>query len=251
MRLHTPRPLSLSASLCLAAAALLPAAPPASAAPAPTCSAGARFPLTSRIHGGPDAYRAGGGYGTWYLDLTNTTTRTCAAIHPVVVLVDAKRALQPSQAHLEFFDGRPGSRPHPVPFVRTDEDELVGAFDDGFPGFTVGPHRTVSVTVRLAFARDAVPNEITANAAVVQRHQDDGDWVGQSDDYRFRVEDGPEAATPDASSASPGGIEDLPFADELARSGLGTPGGLLAAAAAGLLVAGGAVLLLRRPGRRR
>ena len=249
MRLHTP--LSLSPSLCLAAAALLPAATPASAAPAPTCSAADRFPLTSRIHGGPDTYRSDDGYGTWYLDITNTTTRTCAAIHPVVVLVDAKRALKPSQVHLEFSDGRPGGRAHPVPFVHTDEDELVGPFDDGFPGFTVGPHRTVSVTVRLAFARDAVPNEVTANAAVVQRHQDDGDWVGQSDDYHFRVEDGPEAAPPDASSASPGGIEDLPFADELARTGLGTPGGLLAAAASAILVAGGAVLLLRRPGSRR
>ncbi|MFI2085656.1 LPXTG cell wall anchor domain-containing protein [Streptomyces rishiriensis] len=179
-------------SLCLAAAAaLLPA--PAHALAAPGCAGAAAgdFPLTTRIHGGPASYRAGGGYGVWYLDLTNTTRRTCAAIHPVVVLVDAERALKPSQPRLDFYvDGRP----HPVRFEPTDDDELVGAFtggsgdaSDGFPGFSVSPGRTLTVKLRLALAPDATANAVTANAAVVQRHGDDGDWIGQSNDYRFSV----------------------------------------------------------------
>ncbi|CAM5710391.1 hypothetical protein SGLAM104S_00289 [Streptomyces glaucescens] len=63
------------------------------------------FPLTTRIHGGPPSYAAGGGYGTWYLELTNTTDRPCTGIHPVVVLVDEKRQLKPSQPLLEFSNG--------------------------------------------------------------------------------------------------------------------------------------------------
>ncbi|MGW2524150.1 hypothetical protein ACWC09_45710 [Streptomyces sp. NPDC001617] len=242
MRLPTPL------SLCLAAAAALLLTPvPASATPVPTCSEGDRFPLTTRIHDAPDAYAAGGGYRTWYLDLTNTTTRTCTAIHPVVVLVDGKRALKPAQPRLEFYDG---TRLHPVRFQPTDEAELVGPFDDGFPGFTVGPGRTLTVTVRLAFTSDAVPNEVTANAAVVQRRADDGDWIGQSGDYRFRIGDdqSPEAGTGTGTGTAPphrdqGG---LPFADELARTGLQTPGGALAATATLLLATGGALLLARR-----
>ncbi|MBK3582103.1 hypothetical protein JHN63_51935, partial [Streptomyces sp. MBT65] len=167
------------------------------------------FPLTTRIHDGPDSYTAGGGPGTWYLDLTNTTTRRCTAIHPVVVLVDRQRALKPSQPGLEFYDGV-DPRPHPVRFERTDEAELVGAFDDGFPGFTVDPGKTLTVKVRLALAPDTVANEITADAAVVQRHADDGDWIGQSNDYRFDVQAAapvdpadPEATSPAASFPSP------------------------------------------------
>jgi hypothetical protein len=251
MRICTP------VSLCLAAAALLLAAPQAQAAPSPTCAApdDRRFPLTTRIHGGPDSYEAGGGYGTWYLDVTNATTRTCGNIHPVVVLVDDKRALKPSQPRLEFYDG---TRPHPVRFETTDENELVGAFDDGFPGFTVGPKETVTVKVRLALTSDAVPNEITADAAVVQRHKDDGDWVGQSNDYLFSIQND-SSPTPTTTTTSTTGTgttppgrnqgrdqgQGLPFADELARTGLVTPGGALAATAV-LCVTGGAVLLARR-----
>ncbi|MFG2787008.1 hypothetical protein [Streptomyces sp. NPDC048419] len=262
--------LCTTVSLSLAAAALSPVATPAHAVPG--CAPDDRhFPVTTRIHGGPDAYDAGGGYGTWYLDLTNTTSRTCGNIHPVVVLVDDKRALNPQQPRLDFYEG---GRPHPVSFVRTDEDELVGAFDDGLPGFTVAPGRTVTVKVRLALTSDAVPNEVTANAAVVQRHKDDGDWVGQSGDYRFHVRSGEDPApdgtgpaphgtgpapvgtspAPDGTSpsgtASPGVGPGLPFADELARTGLGTPGGALAATAV-LLATAGAVLLAVRPRKRR
>ncbi|MFJ5302245.1 LPXTG cell wall anchor domain-containing protein [Streptomyces sp. NPDC088350] len=261
MRLHLrprirPRTPLTPQSLCLAAAApllLLMATTPAHAADTtPTCAApdARTFPLTTRIHDGPDSYQAGGGYGTWYLDLTNTTARRCTAIHPVVVLVDRQRTLKPSQPRLDFYDGtRP--RPHPVRFDRTDEAELVGAFDDGFPGFTVDPGRTLTVKVRLALAPDAVANEITADAAVVQRHADDGDWVGQSNDYRFDVEPAdPGDTTPATSPTAPAPAataptEDLSFTDELARTGIGSEHLVLAAASA-LLVTTGALLVARR-----
>ncbi|WP_327403745.1 hypothetical protein OG194_29155 [Streptomyces sp. NBC_01288] len=224
----------------------------ATAAPAPACAAPDThtFPLTTRIHDGPDTYAAGGGYGTWYLDLTNTTARRCTAIHPVVVLVDRQRALKPSQPKLEFYDGtRP--RPYPVHFEKTDEAELVGAFDDGFPGFTVDPGKTLTVKVRLALAPDAVANEITADAAVVQRHADDGDWIGQSNDYRFYVEPAAPGSTAPATStttpapATTAPAEDLSFTDELARTGIG-PEHLVLAATSVLLVTTGALLLARR-----
>ncbi|MEW1641503.1 hypothetical protein [Streptomyces sp. NPDC091219] len=254
-------PLRAPLSLCLAAAAplLLTSVPPAHAAAAvPACAApdAHAFPLTTRIHDGPDSYPAGGDYSTWYLDLTNTTARRCTAIHPVVVLVDRRRALKPSQARLDFYDGT-GARPHPVHFERTDEAELVGAFDDGFPGFTVDPGRTLTVKVRLALAPDTAANEITVNAAVVQRHADDGDWVGQSNDYRFDVEPADPATTETAPAAtspatpvpsalpSPSAGGDLSFADELARTGIGTEHLVLAATSA-LLITTGALLVARR-----
>ncbi|WP_262060997.1 hypothetical protein [Streptomyces sp. STR69] len=244
-------PLRTSLSLCLAAAApLLVIAPPAHAVDTtPGCAApGARdFPLTTRIHDGPDTYEAGGGYGTWYLDLTNTTARRCTAIHPVVVLVDQRRALKPSQPRLDFYDGT-GPRPHPVRFATTDEAELVGAFDDGFPGFTVDHGKTLTVKVRLALAPDTGPNEITANAAVVQRHADDGDWVGQSNDYRFDVEAATVSSTPTPATTAPSAAtppgQDLSFTDELARTGIGTAHLVLAATSV-LLVTAGALLLAR------
>ncbi|MGW0337878.1 hypothetical protein ACWD0J_39840 [Streptomyces sp. NPDC003011] len=246
--------LPTSALFCLAAAAAahLPLASPAYADSCAAVSDGRAFPLTTRIHGGPDSYEAGGGFGVWNLDLTNITTRTCENIHPVVVLVDERRALEPGQPRLEFLEGKEGSRPHAVVFERTDADELVGVFageGDGFSGFTVGPGRTVSVTVRLAVTSDAVPNEVTAHAAVVQRHDDDGDWVGQSNAYRFGIEaetDTPRPSpSPNADASTPPAGR-LPFADELARTGLGPTGGAAAAAVALLLVTAGALLLARR-----
>ncbi|MEU1052244.1 hypothetical protein ABZ397_06755 [Streptomyces sp. NPDC005876] len=255
MRLCTPASPCLAAAAALLAAASLAAASPAAArtpsapasglaapAPLPSCTAAEdhTFPLTTRLHGGPAAYRAGGGYGTWYLDLTNTTDRTCEDIHPVVVLVDERRALGPAQPRLEFYDG---ARPHPVRLERTDADELVGVLADdaaGFPGFAVGPGRTLTVKIRLAFTSDAVPNEVTANAAVVQRRGGDGEWVGQSDDYRFRVDAGPAAP---AASPSAGG---LPFADELAGTGERRAYTLLACAAVLVAAGGTAVALARR-----
>lgn len=270
MRLHTSVPLCLAAAALLAAAPPVPAEPPAAL---PGCASGAGdFPLTTRLHGGPASYAAGGGFSTWYLDLTNTTTRTCTGIHPVVVLVDGKRALKPSQPRLEFYAGPDSARPHAVRFETTDEDELVGAFD-GFDGFTVGPRKTVTVKVRLAVTSDAVPNQVTANAAVVQRHEGDGDWVGQSNDYRFKIEADTTAAPdederfdaadqgrptdqaheaasagPD-SSASPGADparNRLTLADELARTGLTSTPGVTLTATLALLLTGASLLVVRR-----
>ncbi|AZP18093.1 hypothetical protein EJC51_19560 [Streptomyces aquilus] len=237
-----------SLALPLAATAALLLAPPTPAHAAPVCDSpdnSRAFPLTTRIHGGPATYAPGGGYGTWRLDLTNTTTRTCTAVHPVVVLVDKERALKASQPRLEFYEG---GRPRPVRFETTDEDELVGAF--GGAGLTVGPGRTVTVKVRLALTSDAVPNQVTVNAAVVQRHDDDGDWVGQSNDYRFAVADdtgtdtGIEAGT-DPESRPATGDDRLPSVEELARTGLG-PAGPAVAATVALLLTGAALLVSRR-----
>ncbi|MFI2432425.1 hypothetical protein [Streptomyces sp. NPDC018693] len=284
MRPSKPAALTLALTATLAAFAAVPAhAEPSVPRPVPACVASdsREFPLTTRLHGGPGAYEPGGEYGTWYLDLTNTTARTCTGIHPVVVLVDSARALKPGQARMEFYAE---GRPHPVDFEVTDQDELVGAFD-GFPGFTVGPRETVSVRVRLMLTSDATaPNDITANAAVVQRHGDDGDWIGQSNDYRFTIGSGPlptqdpdadadpdaataTAAAPTAPTASPDAgrspsdaaedaAEDTAehaaedAADELASTGLGVPATVLGAACllTGSLAAVGAALL---PARRR
>ncbi|MGW0989326.1 LPXTG cell wall anchor domain-containing protein [Streptomyces sp. NPDC002486] len=256
MRICAPAHLGLAAAA--ATAVLLAGAPPALAdAPAPACAApdDHTFPLTTRIHGGPASYTAGGGFGTWSVDLTNTTDRTCAGIHPVVVLVDAERTLKPSQPRLEFFAGETA---HPVRFEKTGEDELVAAFADeegGFAGFTVAPGDTVTVKVRLTLTSDAGPNEVTANAAVVQRHDDDGDWVGQSNDYRFRIDGGkPGTGTdtdtdtgtesrPDSDASVPPREDRFPSVEELARTGTGTQ---VTAAAAALLLAGGVTLLVAR-----
>ncbi|OKJ76139.1 hypothetical protein [Streptomyces sp. CB02460] len=165
----------------------------------PACgtSASDGFPIDTRIHGGPDTYASGGGYGTWFLDLTNTTTESCRAIHPVLVLTDEERALTSDQIQLQFSErARPGVE-HRVTWETTDRDEHIGVFggegDDAFPGFTVPAGRTVTVQVRLAFTSDTSPGRITANAAIVQRRGGgsgaggDGEWVGESEDYPFSV----------------------------------------------------------------
>jgi hypothetical protein len=259
--------LSTFLRLCLAAAALVPVSAVAHAVPrepGASCAAGGRaFPLTTRIHGGPASYEAGGGYGTWFLDLKNTTDRTCEDVHPVVVLVDDKRALRASQPRLEFYAE---GRPHPVRFETTDRDELVGAFDAGVPGLTIGPRQTRTVKVRLSVTSDAVANEVTATAAVVQRRDDDGDWIGQSNAYRFRIRGGEddavsppdvgesegdvgaeppgegESAPPTAPGTVPPGRQSL--AEELAGTGLAEARTALALAA--FLVALGCTLVFAR-----
>ncbi|WP_305965168.1 hypothetical protein [Streptomyces sp. IMTB 2501] len=276
-----------SLSLCLAAAAvtvtvLVPVSPAAARAGAPPSCVGAdprAFPLSARIRGGPASYEPGGGYGTWYVDLTNSTRRTCAGIHPVIVLVDDKRALRPDQPQLDFFDG---SRARPVKFEGTDEQELIGVLDAaGFDGFAVPPGGTVSVRVRLALPADAVTERVTVNAAVVQRRGDDGDWVGESNPYRFGIgEDGadptPEpdgtwgvgSVAPSApgspqvtpgistSTSTPTPESSPPVAEagpgagrrpgELARTGPGLAHVLLAATAALVCLGVSASLLVRR-----
>ncbi|MDF6042651.1 LPXTG cell wall anchor domain-containing protein [Streptomyces sp. JH14] len=161
------------------------------------------FPIVTRIHGGPQEYTPGGGYGTWLLDLTNTTSESCRSIHPVLVLVDEDRRLTSDQIQLEFSEQAQPDVQHRVSWETTDRDEHIGVFgggegEDAFEGFTVPAGRTVTVRVRMAFTSDTGPSRITATAAIVQRHravsadgktkpEDDGDWVGESDDYAFNV----------------------------------------------------------------
>ncbi|MGW7606328.1 hypothetical protein ACWGKW_03410 [Streptomyces sp. NPDC054766] len=290
MRLRTSHPLAPTAlaPTALALCVTLTPTPAHAQDPRPACvSSDTRdFPIKTRIHGGPDVYRAGGDSGTWYIDLTNTTAHICGAIHPVVVLVDEKRTLRPKQARLEFYEGE---RAHPVKFERSDEAENVGPFDDGFPGFTVAPGRTLTVKVRLSLTSDATaPNAVVANAAVVQKHDGDGDWVGESNAYRFGVEGdgkgtsaetgreagqgeeqgatvdsgtdadaspgasaGPGARTGTASGTTVGGTAGTgmtaPYADQLASTGPGRPNRLgLAALALALGTAGAGLLVLSR-----
>ncbi|MFI9394736.1 hypothetical protein ACIG53_28105 [Streptomyces bauhiniae] len=200
---------SVSASLCLVAVTAL--APVSSAAAVAPCTAGddGSFPLGTRIHGGPDTYRAGGAPGTWYIDLVNTGAQACAGVHPVVVLVDDERLLRPSQAKLDFYDGR---KRRPVRLESTDHQELVGVVGaDGFAGYTVAPGKTVTVRLRLMITSDAYADHVTAKAALVQRRGQDGEWVGESGDYVFDI-DGEEpdpartegSAPPTAPSRSTG-----------------------------------------------
>ncbi|MCT9079397.1 hypothetical protein N4G65_22990, partial [Streptomyces fulvoviolaceus] len=109
-------------------------------------------------------------------------------------------------------------------------------------GFTVAPGKTLTVKVRLSVTSDTVPNRVTANAAVVQRHADDGDWVGQSNDYRFGIDADPSDPQPRPEASAPDG---LPFTDELARTGLAPTAATLAAAAL-LLATGGTLAAARR-----
>lgn len=143
------------------------------------------FPLKARIHGGPTAYLAGGGAGTWYLELTNTARTVCREIHPVVVLTDRDRSLTTSQLRLELADAR--GRWRSLSLEHTDEDEIIGVRDDGSPGYAVPAHGKITVRARLTFAAAARPNSIAMNAATVQRRGGDGDWVGESNAYRFAV----------------------------------------------------------------
>ncbi|MGW5272432.1 hypothetical protein ACWEQP_07560 [Streptomyces sp. NPDC004044] len=206
-------------ALGLAAASVVPAVvlggSSAAAAPVPPLSVNADqqptcgtptagdFPITTRIRSGPETYASGGGYGTWFLDLTNTTSESCRSIHPVLVLTDEDRKLTSDQIQLEFSDQAQPDVEHRVAWETTDRDEHIGVFGgdgaDDFAGFTVPAGRTVTVEVRMAFTSDTGPGRITVNAAIVQRQRgasadsgkmqpkDDGDWVGESDDYVFNV----------------------------------------------------------------
>ncbi|MFE0347977.1 hypothetical protein [Streptomyces griseoluteus] len=177
---------SVPASLCLVAVTAL--APASSAAAVAPCAAGddGSFPLGTRIHGGPDTYRAGGAPGIWYIDLVNTGAQACAGVHPVVVFVDDERLLRPSQAKLDFYDGR---KRRPVRLESTDHQELVGVVGaDGFPGYTVAPGKTVTVRLRLVITSEAYADHVTVKAALVQRRGQDGEWVGESEDYVFDID---------------------------------------------------------------
>ncbi|MFJ7197430.1 MULTISPECIES: hypothetical protein [unclassified Streptomyces] len=218
----------VAASVVLGGTSVAPASAASSATPLsspgstaadqpPACGdpAAKDFPISTRIHGGPDTYASGGGYGTWYLDLTNTTTESCRAVHPVLVLIDEDHKLTSDQIQLKFSEqARPGTE-HRVTWETTDQDEHIGVFGgedgDSFGGFTVPAGRTITVQVRMAFTSDTSPGRITVNAAIVQRQhvaggtagkagRDDGAWVGESDEYPFTVvdaSDGDETARTD------------------------------------------------------
>ncbi|MFI6286551.1 hypothetical protein ACIBCM_17660 [Streptomyces sp. NPDC051018] len=231
-------------------------------------AAGRDFPIDTRIHGGPSVHYPGGGFEHWSVDLTNTTDRTCGEIHPVIVFAGRDRGLTVARIMLEYYD-EGVARWRPAELESTSEDEVVAILgtrsgpaaggtpaagtrpgrqggpqrDDrsdgqardrtGGSGFTVEGRSTVSVRVRLALTADTPPNQVTVNAAVVQRHGDDGDWVGESRDYRFAV-------------LKDYGAGATVTHDELATTG---PGSLLRLGAAlGMVLAGGAglVVLSRR-----
>ncbi|HET6355097.1 hypothetical protein [Streptomyces sp.] len=221
-----------------------PAAPPLPGRPddqLPTCGtvSDPDFPIDTRIHGGPTAHHPGGGFKEWSVDLANATGERCGNIHPVIVITARDPGLTPARLALEFYDSA-AARWRPVALETTAEDEIVGAFDDGFPGFVVPAHKSVTVKVRLALASDTPPNQVTVNAAVVQRQGDDGDWVGESGDYRFAVLDA------DAPGATDNTI------DELATTGTDTL--LRHGAALGAVLLGTGILVLAqrrmRAGRR-
>ncbi|MER6617181.1 hypothetical protein [Streptomyces xantholiticus] len=161
------------------------------AEPAPTCgkSTDPDFPIKTRIHGGPATVRAGSGFHSWSVELANSTRESCDRIHPVLVLTARDRSLTADRVTLEFHD-QEADRWRPVTLERTMQDEFVGVFDDGFQGFVVPGGKTVTVRTRLSVAVGTAANEVTVNAAVVQRKGDDGDWVGESGDYRFAVLEG-------------------------------------------------------------
>ncbi|MFF4409309.1 hypothetical protein [Streptomyces sp. NPDC001404] len=199
--------------------------------PQPHCGnpAAKDFPITSRLSGGPDAYERGGAQQTWELELRNTTDGECRAVHPVAVLSDKGRALQPGHIRLDFYDPG-GARWRPVQFERTEEAENVGVLDGqepDFPGFAVPARQAVTVRMRLGFTGDAPEGTVTANVTAVQRRGADGAWVGQSGDYAFAVGGG------DAG------------ADGLADTGGGPLRGI-AAGAGGAFAAGAALMLVVR-----
>ncbi|MGW1868559.1 hypothetical protein ACWCPS_23710 [Streptomyces mauvecolor] len=192
---------------------------------------GSAFPLDTKIHGGPAEYHPGGARQSWSLDLTNTSHEDCDSIHPVLVLVDRDRTLKNDRIRMEFDDPATG-RKHSVAFLKTDEDEHIGVFDDGFPGFVIGAGKTLTVPVRLGFTADAVADRITANAAIVQRRGTNGQWVGESADYRFDI-----VAEDDLLHQ---------IDTELAETGRGSALARLGLVSAVLLLAGGALVTAPR-----
>ncbi|MGK5629534.1 hypothetical protein ACSNOD_13865 [Streptomyces sp. URMC 123] len=230
------------------------ARPVGTPAPEPRCgdaASGADFPISTRVHGGPDAYAPGGDWQSWAVELRNTTGAACHGVHPVAVVVDEGRALTDQAIELDFYD--PGARAwRDVRFETTDRDEHIGVFDGGFPGFEVPAGRTVTVTVRLRFPDRVAEDRVRLSVAAVQRRADDGAWVGTSEPYAFAIRR-EERPSPDdfvrPEATGPG-----PWAAELARTGGRThaPAHLatLTAVAAALLATGGAAYALSRRLRR-
>ncbi|MFI1013252.1 hypothetical protein [Streptomyces sp. NPDC020965] len=222
----------------VAASAVLPTAVAESRQPRCGTLAGKDFPIDTRLHGGPSVHHPGGGFQQWSVDLANTTDRACANIHPVIVFAARDRGLTPDRLQLEFYDA-PGSRWRSAELQTTSEDEVIAVLDEkSTSGFAVPAGSTVTVRVRLALTADTPPNQVTVNAAIVQRRGADGDWVGESGDYRFAVLDD-------------NGYGGTVTRDELATTGTGSLIRLGAALGTILFVGGALVLISRRlrPGR--
>ncbi|MEU9706035.1 LPXTG cell wall anchor domain-containing protein [Streptomyces sp. NPDC047981] len=303
MRLRNALALGVTAATTGTAVLALTVGPSsAQPGPSPTCGRATDpdFPIDTRILGGPGTYVPGADFRTFEVELTNTTTEPCHGIHPVLALADRDRVLQAGQIRLDFYDSEARSW-RPVTFEGTEEDENVGVFADTpgpaatgpaatgpgpaatgpaatgpaatspaatpalppFAGFSVPAGRTLAVGVRLAFREGTVPNEVVANAAVVQRQGDDGDWVGESGDYRLtiapaRAGESPESEAP-AGTAPPRGDTDrlprpparlpLPAPPQLAETGAESTALLLPVSGA-LLVAGVVLLVAARRARR-
>lgn len=212
--MRLPTALSLRAVLPAAALAFAPAlyGIPVYAAEAESAACGGRnapdFPIEAHLRDGPDQYARGGGWRGWHLELRNATDTGCRAIHPIAVLIDEARELRPRHIGFEFLDpsAEGGATWRAVSFQTTDEDENIGVFDNShFKGFTVPAHKTVDVQVRTRFTEDAPEGPVTANAIAVQRRANDGDWVGQSNDYAFHI--GPAATGAASGTGSGAGTE--------------------------------------------
>jgi hypothetical protein len=259
------------------ARAVAPAAPaqdrPADRAPTCGRATDPDFPIKTRIRGGPATVRAGSGFHTWSVELTNATREDCERIHPVLILSAEDRTLTADRLTVQFHDGE-ADRWRPVTLERTTEDEFVGVFDDGFQGFVVPADGTVTVRTRLSVAAGAVADRVTVSAAIVQRQGDDGDWVGESGDYRFAVvegegqeerdgeEDGvrsaspaparsagePPSAPPTAPASVPAPAEESAHSthEQLATTGSGSLARIGVGATVILLSAGLLVLVARR-----
>jgi len=176
---------------------------------------GARVPpIGIRVHGGPGTYASGGGYGTWFLDLTNTTDRMCRDVRPVLVLVDEERKLTAEQIQVMFCEPDRPDMEHRVRWktsgvehigVIGGEDADTGEYGadgfGGFDGFTVPAGRTVTVPVKMAFTSDARPGRLTVGAAIARApgardggagraggtDEDDGTWGEVSGSYSFAI----------------------------------------------------------------
>ena len=257
----------------VASAALVAPAVDRPADHAPTCGKATDpdFPIKTRIRGGPATVRAGSGFHTWSVELTNGTREDCDRIHPVLVLTAEDRALTADRVRVEFHD-KEADRWRPVTLERTTQDEFVGVFDDGFQGFVVPAGGTVTVRTRLSVAAGTAANQVTVNAAIVQRKGDDGEWVGESGDYRFAVvggegqgeeerdgeDDGVRSAEPTparsagqpptAPASAPAPAEKSPHSthDELATTGSGSLARIGVGATVILLSAGLLALVARR-----
>ncbi|MFG3259018.1 hypothetical protein [Streptomyces sp. NPDC048172] len=189
MRFRLLRRALVLGSAVLVLPALLGSAPAPASAPAPRCSAPekARFPLTTRVSGGPATYAPGGGWRGFRIELRNEAGERCAAVHPVLVLLDRRKALRPAQIQARFRDS--GGTWRPVRFRHTAPGENVGVFTaPGFHGYALPPGGTASVRVQLRFADGTEGgNAVRASVSSVQRRGSDGEWVGESAPYRFQI----------------------------------------------------------------